>query len=117
MGFRAGASADSLADALEKASGGLRPDVLAILADRARSPILARFAASLALPIIAIPRETLAGIGTVTYSPRVHAMLGTGSAAEALALAALAPGGRLIAPRALSQDRFASAAIAEGEQA
>lgn len=115
IGFRAGASEASLADALENAAGGLPLDALATLEDKAGSGLIRALAARLHLPIIAISRARLAGIDTLTQSPRVIGMLGTGSAAEALALAALGPGARLLAPRTLSQDRMASAAIATGE--
>lgn len=115
IGFRAGASEASLADALETAADGLPLDALATLEDKAASSLIRALATRLRMPVIAIPRARLGGIETLTQSPRVMGMLGTGSAAEALALAALAPGARLLAPRALSQDRMASAAIATGE--
>lgn len=115
IGFRAGAREASLADALEKAAGGLSLDALATLEDKAESDMIRMLAARLGLPVIAVPRRQLAGITTLTQSPRVAEMLGTGSAAEALALAPLRPGACLLAPRALSQDRMASAAIATGE--
>ena len=41
----------------------------------------------------------------------------SGSLAEAAALAALAPGARLIAPRVTSEDGMATCAIAEGDPA
>jgi cobalt-precorrin 5A hydrolase len=122
IGFRAGASEASLVDALEKAAGarenaagGLPLDALATLEDKMENRVIRALAARFGLPVIAIPRARLAGIETLTYSPRVASMLGTGSAAEALALAPLRPGARLVGPRALSQDRMASAAIATGE--
>ncbi len=112
IGFRAHARPASLADALARAGAA---DALAVIADKANHAAFRAFAAGLGLPVIIIPREDLAGIETATHSPRVHAMLGAGSAAEALALAALRPGAWLVSPRVLSEDRSASAAIAAGD--
>ncbi|HZV10809.1 MAG TPA: precorrin methylase, partial [Novosphingobium sp.] len=44
---------------------------------------------------------------------RMIARFGTGSLAEALALVAAGPGARLIAPRHISTDGMATAAIAQ----
>jgi len=57
----------------------------------------------------------LAGIATLTKSEFVKARFGTGSVAEAAALAAAGRHARLISTRTVSQDRTATAAIAEGE--
>ncbi len=69
------------------------------------------------MPIKAVPADVLAGIETPTQSKLVAEKFGTGSVAEAAALAAAGPGARLIATRAVSQDRTATAAIAEGDGA
>jgi cobalt-precorrin 5A hydrolase len=57
----------------------------------------------------------LAGIATPTQSERIKERVGTGSVAEAAALAAAGRRARLISTRAVSQDRMATAAIAEGD--
>lgn len=57
----------------------------------------------------------LAGIETPTQSELVAEKFGTGSVAEAAALVAAGPRARLIATRAVSRDRTATAAIAEGD--
>jgi cobalt-precorrin 5A hydrolase len=59
----------------------------------------------------------LAGIDTPTQSKLVAEKFGTGSVAEAAALVAAGPRARLIATRTVSQDRTATAAIAEGDGA
>jgi cobalt-precorrin 5A hydrolase len=69
------------------------------------------------VPIKAIAAEMLAGIDTPTQSKLVAEKFGTGSVAEAAALAAAGPRARLIATRVVSQDRTATAAIAEGDGA
>ena len=56
-----------------------------------------------------------AGIATPTQSQLITEKFGTGSVAEAAALAAAGPRARLITTRTVSQDRTATAAIAEGD--
>jgi cobalt-precorrin 5A hydrolase len=51
--------------------------------------------------------------GVTTQSPRVQALRGVGSVAEAAALAAAGPGARLLGPRAVSACGTATAALAE----
>ncbi len=55
----------------------------------------------------------LAAQPVLTRSERVAERFGTGSVAEAAALAAAGPGARLVAPRVVSTDGMATAAIAE----
>ena len=112
FGFRKGASEAALHDALMRAGGAAGVTMLATAADKAEG--LSGFARSLGLPLVAVPLGDLPGQGVATQSPRVTALYGTGSLAEAAALAAAGPGGRLIAPRAQSADGTATAAIAEG---
>jgi cobalt-precorrin 5A hydrolase len=69
------------------------------------------------VPIKAVAAEMLVGIDTPTQSQLVAERFGTGSVAEAAALAAAGPRARLIATRVVSQDRTATAAIAEGDGA
>jgi cobalt-precorrin 5A hydrolase len=68
----------------------------------------------LAVPVIAVPAEAMRQQKTLTRSDRVRTLFGTGSVAEAAALAAAGPGARLRGPRAVSADGTATAAIAEG---
>ncbi|QPF87249.1 cobalamin biosynthesis protein [Bradyrhizobium genosp. L] len=115
LGFRREASLGSLRDALDAAGG---PDGLAAVvtvSDKADAAVLKSLAQELGLPIRGIPAELLAGIETVTQSEFIDASFGTGSVAEAAALAAAGRGARLIAARVVSQDRMATAAIAEGD--
>ncbi|WP_199260410.1 cobalamin biosynthesis protein [Paracoccus binzhouensis] len=109
IGFRQAASLASLADALARAGSA---DALATSPAKADAPVIRALAARTGLPLIAVE---VAGIATPTRSPRILARLGTGSLAEAAALAALGPGARIVAPRVLSQDGMATAAIAEGD--
>lgn len=115
LGFRSGTGPGSLADALSRAARGRRVDLLAVPQDRAEEAGLALFAARLGLPLVAVPPEAIRGVETATHSPRLLASRGTGSVAEAAALAAAGPGARLLAPRSVSADRRATCALAEGE--
>lgn len=111
FGFRKGASAAALADALARAGGAAGLTALASAEDKAAG--LQGIAQTLGLPVIGVPKAALAAQPVLTHSARVQALYGTGSLAEASALAAAGPGARLLGPRAQSQDGSATAAIAE----
>ena len=116
FGFRDGAAADSLAAALDDAlaAAGLDtpPDLLATLPAKAAHPAFLALAERLGLATRAAAPD---GRPLITRSPAVLARHGTGSVAEAAALAAAGPGGRLAGPRTISFDRMATCAIALGE--
>jgi cobalt-precorrin 5A hydrolase len=112
FGFRSGATLAALQDALVQAGGPLGVTHLATLTSKAEG--LAPLGHALGLPIIALEPEALRGIATPTRSDRVAAIFGIGSVAEGTALAAAGPGATLWAPRAVSSDGTATAAIAEG---
>jgi len=112
LGFRQTATADSLRAAL-LAAGGEGVAALATLAEKAAAPALLALAGALGVPVIPITAAALAGVETLTDSPRLRAFLGTGSLAEAAALCAAGPGARLLGPRAAAPDGMATAAIAE----
>jgi cobalt-precorrin 5A hydrolase len=111
FGFRKGATLAALQDALARAGGPHGLTALATADDKAAD--LLPLSGALHLPVHAVPLETLAAQVTLTRSLRVQARYGTGSLAEAAALAAAGPGARLVAPRAQSADGNATAAIAE----
>ncbi len=117
FGFRSGATLDSLTDALARAGGPARAGALATAADKAASPVFRQLADRLALPIIPLPPEALQAQPTRTRSAASLAVRGTGSLAEAAALAAAGPGARLIGLRVVSGDGRATCALAEGEGA
>ncbi|MBE9638661.1 cobalamin biosynthesis protein [Salipiger mangrovisoli] len=114
FGFRQGAAIDSLRDAYDRARAGRAARLLASAEDKVEAAVFLELAQALELPIRAVPASELAAQDTVTRSPRVRAERGTGSLAEAAALAAAGPGARLLGPRAISSDRMASCALAEG---
>lgn len=115
LGFRAGATSAALQDAYLRAGGGA--DALATLAGKAETSAFIEFAAREGLPIVAIARNMIAGIATLTQSERILDRFGTGSVAEAVALVAAGPGARLLGARMTSEDGAATAAIAERTEA
>jgi cobalt-precorrin 5A hydrolase len=115
VGFRRDASAASLRDALDAAGGVDGVVVIATVRDKADAPSLTSLARELGLPIRGVAAAMLTGIETMTQSELIDTRFGTGSIAEASALAAAGRGARLISARAVSQDRMATAAIAEGD--
>lgn len=114
LGFRNGATPAALAEAIAAAGGGTLTR-LATAEDKAGAAPLRALAAEMGLPVTAVPRAALASTPTPTRSPRVVARYGTGSLAEAAALAAAGPCARLLGPRAVSADGTATAAIATTE--
>lgn len=111
LGFREEATFESLNDALERAGGNV--EALATAEVKAGQPAVRILAKALGLPLLSISRARLGAEETLTHSQRVEEKFGTGSVAEAAALAAAGPGARLIGPRAVSGDGLATAAIAE----
>lgn len=114
FGFRAAATPESLADAFARAGGEPRAAVLATAADKAEGATFRAFAEGRGLPIRGIDSTSLAAQKTRTHSEASRAARGTGSLAEAAALAAAGAGARLLGPRVISGDGRATCALAEG---
>lgn len=112
IGFRKSASLASLRDAFLRA-GGDQAQALATAEDKAGAAAFRDLAAECGLPIHTVALADLARQPVQTRSARVSALYGTGSLAEAAALAAAGPGARLLTPRVISQDGMATAALAE----
>ncbi|MBY6241069.1 cobalamin biosynthesis protein [Methylosinus sp. Sm6] len=117
LGFRASAPPGSLRAAAEAAASGRldRIDRLATAADLAGHPAMRALAEELGLPVVGAPLDRIAAETRAATSPRIPARYGGRSIAEASALIVAGRGGRLIAPRAISPDGTAVAALAEGE--
>ena len=113
IGFRDGATLAAILDALAQAgaSGVTR---LALPARKQGQPLCEALTTH-GFDLIWIDDTTLATTKTPTQSAIARRHYGTGSVAEAAALAAArahGPGARLAGPRALSADRMATAALA-----
>lgn len=87
---------------------------VAVLTHKAQHPALLAWQAQLpfATRLVAVPPERLAAQAVHTQSPRLLALYGTGSVAEAAALAAAGPGARLWLPRLVAPDGCATLALA-----
>lgn len=112
LGFRRGASAESLRAALALVG---KAEALATAEDKVHEPGLVRLAQGLGLKVQGISRADLAAQG-VEGSARVMAEYGTGSVAEAAALSAAGPGARLIVGRRTGPDGMAVAALAQSAE-
>lgn len=112
FGFRGAATMESLADAYAKAGPA---QVAATAADKVPGTFSA-FAQARGLNIRAVTAEDLVVQQTATQSFTSLAERGTGSVAEAAALAAAGDGARLIASRVISDDGCATCALAEAAQ-
>ena len=115
LGFKRDVTLASLREALLAAGGSDGLAAVATVSDKADAEVLRQLARECGVPIRAVPAEMLIGIDTPTQSALIAEQFGTGSVAEATALAAAGPRARLVATRAVSQDRTATAAIAEGD--
>ena len=113
FGFRQGAALASLQAALALAQQGHEP-VTRLATVRDKIVGLRPLADALGLPLTAVDPAVLAEVETITHSPVSFNAYGTGSVAEASALAAAGPGARLLGARHISPDRMATCAIAQG---
>lgn len=114
FGFRASATEDSLRDALALTAVA-KIDAIATPLDKAQSHVLQAMAKAQGVPVLKIDAPTMQDIQTQTQSAKVQEKRGTGSVAEACALAVLTDNAKLTSPRVVSTDRLATCAIAQGE--
>ncbi|SFO37088.1 cobalt-precorrin 5A hydrolase [Bradyrhizobium sp. Ghvi] len=115
LGFRKDVTLASLREALAAAGGPEGLGAVATVSDKADAEALQQLARECGVPIRAVSADELARIDTPTQSELVVGKYCTGSVAEAAALAAAGARARIIATRVVSQDRTATAAIAEGD--
>jgi cobalt-precorrin 5A hydrolase len=120
IGCRRGASARDITLAINAAlsRAGLHADALdAIAAPAVKSSEagITGAANDLGVPLVLVPQADLeaAGARTMTRSERVISLMGVPSAAEAAALAAAGPAGRLVAPRTAVGPATCALAISE----
>ncbi|MBW4962387.1 cobalamin biosynthesis protein [Sulfitobacter sp. CW3] len=113
FGFRKSADVTSLRSAL--ALYDVAPDLIATAAAKAGDKPFADLARALGVPADAVPPERLTTQPVLTCSAASQKTYGTGSVAEAAALAAAGPGARLLGTRLISPDTLATCAIAIGD--
>ncbi len=113
FGFRKSADVTSLRSAL--ALHDVAPDLIATAAAKADDKPFTDLARALGVPADAVPPERLTAQPVLTCSAASQKTYGTGSVAEAAALAAAGPGARLLGPRLISPDTLATCAIAIGD--
>ncbi|GEM_PF-138424 len=119
FGYRAAAGAESLRDALEAAcaqtASGVQPAAINALAAPAdKIPLVSKLGQALGVPVIAVDARQLTAMPTQTLSEKSIQNRGTGSVAEASALAGAGNNASLLCLRTVSQDRMATCALAKG---
>lgn len=113
FGFRKDASYVSLCAALQQVEQAGGPvTALATVVSKAGAPALQRLAYERGITLQAV---AVAGIQTPSKSVRCQALHGTGSVAEAAALAAAGAGSTLIVARLITPDGMATCAMALGK--
>jgi cobalt-precorrin 5A hydrolase len=114
IGFRSGADMNALLAAYLAAGGAA--DALATSVHKSQAAAISELARHLTLPLLFVEEGDLAQQTTLTKSARQQAQFGTGSVAEAAALAAAGPQANLLGPRVKSPCGMATAALAQGFQ-
>lgn len=116
FGFREAATESSLKNALARTPGAKQVTHFATVAAKAGNPAFQSFAHSAGVAVVCVDAGTLQAQRTATHSAASLKSYGTGSMAEAAALAAAGPNAKLLAPRVVSADRKATCAIATGAE-
>ncbi|MBT8154350.1 cobalamin biosynthesis protein [Epibacterium ulvae] len=113
LGFRSTVTPSALQHALTQIETDI--DALAVLETKATTAGFHSFAETSDMALLFVPEDEIRDIKTPTQSPRIQSRFGTGSVAEALALAAAYRYGsaRLISPRLATADGLATVALAE----
>ena len=120
LGARRGVGAQDIVDLVRRvgAQHGVDPRgaTLCTLESKAEEPGLHEAARVLGATLVFLPLATLRArkARAPTHSPRVQAMFGVGSVAEAAGLVGAGPGSRLVAPRMTTP--YAACALACGEE-
>lgn len=113
FGFRGAVTVESLRAALA-ATDQAGVEILAAPSDKALALAFQKFAKSMGLPVLEISADMMQATDTITHSGHSLTHRGTGSVAEACALAAAGPQAELVTHRHVSPDRLATCAIAIG---
>ena len=114
FGFRASATLTSLRSALSQTGWETKVSALAAPADKAHAAPLQRLAKRLQVPVHPVSDVHMQAMVTKTQSDVSLARRGTGSVAEACALAVAGPEADLTVTRRVSEDHLATCSIAKG---
>ena len=113
FGYRSGATVESLSSALK--ATGYTGQISALATASDKTNLVQEFGHTLSLDVHGIAPMDLTGTQTKTQSGQSITHRNTGSVSEAAALFAAGSGASLISPRAISEDRLATCAIAKGD--
>lgn len=114
-GFRQNASIESFESALSKLPTIENYSGICVPEDKITHDALRAFAKKMVLPIYGIKTDAITSAATYSQSKKIIEVRHTGSVAEAAALAFFRVPARLVAARAISNDRYAVCAIAKGK--
>jgi len=114
FGFTTTAKVQSLTSALAATGYAKEVQAVATLEDKAGT-VFESFAAQIGVQILPIPQDVAQKVKTVSTSVPSQTTRNIASVAEATALAAAGPSGRLVTARHISEDRLATCAIAIGD--
>ena len=114
-GFRQNASIESFESALSKLPTVEHYSGICVPEDKITHDALRAFAKKMELPIYGIKTDAIISASTYSLSKKIFEVRHTGSVAEAAALAFFKAPARLIAARAISNDRCSVCAIAKGK--
>ncbi len=115
FGFRGTATVGSLKDALARTGYSDRPTHIATADVKVANTAFQSFARTLGAQVVSVDAPTLVAQQTITQSTISAKSYGTGSVAEASAVAAAGSRAKLLAARAISADGRATCAIALGD--
>jgi len=99
IGCGKGATAEEVLAAVAAAAAGRAVDALATVPEKRHEPGIAEAARRLGVPLLVADGRAVDPTRLATRSPASQAATGTGSAAEAAALAVAGPDARLVAAR------------------
>jgi cobalt-precorrin 5A hydrolase len=120
LGFRTTCTADELVALIERVgeAAGAKIAALAVPDFKVGASALAEAASRLALEIRPAPQDALIAVQPLCLSRSTAALaaVGVASVAEACALAAAGPGGRLLAPRTASAAATCALAASASEE-
>ncbi|MFB9868288.1 cobalamin biosynthesis protein [Vreelandella sulfidaeris] len=112
FGYQSQATLASLEKALDQLIVQYGP-IDRLAAAHSMLPLVQALGSARNLPVIDVADAKLGSVTTLTHSAYSLREKGTGSVAEAVALLAAGSGARLLGPRTVSDDRKATAAVAQ----